>query len=451
MQNINYIKSQRGELLLVYENFIYNKCRLTKRGQGWRCVSRPCMGRVFMKDGVIMIGELHTHADDLDKIMLLKIKSLLYESAEKTDMSFENSLLDATQKYSIETIGSICNIYSLRDEFTKIRRRKDFPGTKNDDDILHIYKLTYENELFIQHDCRKNSDDRIIMFYTHYNVEVMRRSNVFLVDGTFKAATNNFTQLFVIHVMYFDKRLPMVYVLTKSKTIETYKKIFSHLKVKEKIEIPHLISDYEIAIINSFKSIYNFSKVSGCLFHFGQIMWRKIQKNGYTNDYKSNNDFRRFINYLLLLSYVPPEKVPYYFNIISTKFSNDIRNHELLDYFKNNFIENQKNQNNKNISFWSVYDRCLSRIPTTTCSLEAWHRFLNSKIGKGPSTLGKLVNILKNEERKTKITIESLKSGKISVKKNEKIELTRILTNFHHYEPFEYLDTLYKIINFYLN
>lgn len=278
----------------------------------------------------------------------------------------------------------------------------------------------------------------------------MKKSNFFLTDGTFKIAPMNFHQLFVIHVMYFDKRLPMVYALTKTKTLETYRQIFSILKEKEKINIPHLICDFEIGIVNAFMSIYPKSKVYGCIFHFGQIIWRQVQKFGQVIDYREDREYRNFIQKILLLSYVPTDFINHLFNIINGKYK-DEKYQKIKIFFYESFILNTKNNKNKELKFWNVYERIIYNIPTSTCSLEAWHRHLNAKIGKYKPNIAKVVDILKSEERKTKIIAENLKYGMIRSNKRENNHIITILKNFKHYQPEEYLNILSENIKFHLN
>ncbi|KAG0422687.1 hypothetical protein DMUE_6187, partial [Dictyocoela muelleri] len=59
--------------------------------------------------------------------------------------------------------------------------------------------------------------------------------------------------------------------------------------------------------------------------------------------------------------------------------------------FKNNYCNDLNNLGKKNIfsnSFWSVVNRILNEIPTTTNCLEGWHRSLNHNFLKShPSIL----------------------------------------------------------------
>ncbi len=45
--------------------------------------------------------------------------------------------------------------------------------------------------------------------------------------------------------------------------------------------------------------------ISGCLFHFGQCIWRHIQDCGLTKKYHDDNDFHLNVKKLIALAFVP--------------------------------------------------------------------------------------------------------------------------------------------------
>lgn len=44
--------------------------------------------------------------------------------------------------------------------------------------------------------------------------------------------------------------------------------------------------DFEIAVIEAVNYILPLTQVHGCLFHFTQSIWRKVQEFGLVNEYK---------------------------------------------------------------------------------------------------------------------------------------------------------------------
>jgi hypothetical protein len=111
--------------------------------------------------------------------------------------------------------------------------------------------------------------------------------------------------------MYFNKRIPNVYGFMKHKNEHSYNVIFGWLRENINCNPKILITDFEIAPVNVFLKCFVESDAAGCRFHFGQIMWRFVQKIGCVNLYKEGGDFYKFIRYLLLLAYCPEYKVSF--------------------------------------------------------------------------------------------------------------------------------------------
>ncbi|KAG0433138.1 hypothetical protein DMUE_5438 [Dictyocoela muelleri] len=134
-------------------------------------------------------------------------------------------------------------------------------------------------------------------------------SKIWLMDATFKSAPKNFSQLFVIHANQIKKRIPLVYCLCGSKSTETYSKIFQIFNRNRKIEQKYIIYDFEVGLSKAIHENYPSAKIQGCYFHFSQIIWRRVVKQGNSLIYKQDYEYRKIINYLLLLAYVPANMI----------------------------------------------------------------------------------------------------------------------------------------------
>lgn len=70
-----------------------------------------------------------------------------------------------------------------------------------------------------------------------------------------------------------------------SKTTQAYEEFFYEIckySVENKVNLnpQHILSDFENASINACKSYFPNAEFSGCYFHFGNIIWRRIQNQG---------------------------------------------------------------------------------------------------------------------------------------------------------------------------
>jgi hypothetical protein len=78
-----------------------------------------------------------------------------------------------------------------------------------------------------------------------------------------------------------------VYCLTTKKDEQVYAKIFRHVislarKLDLNLQLRRLTIDFEIVTVNSFCRLFHTAPVTGCLFHYAQSLWRKIQELGLT-------------------------------------------------------------------------------------------------------------------------------------------------------------------------
>ena len=121
--------------------------------------------------------------------------------------------------------------------------------------------------------------DRIIILGTQKNLEVLKNSQNWFSDGTFKSCPKLFSQLYTIHAQVETKVVPCIFALLPDKTEETYVKLLRVLQSMIQNGNPrNVTTDFELASIQAFLTVFPNSKNNGCLFHFGQCIFRHIQQ-----------------------------------------------------------------------------------------------------------------------------------------------------------------------------
>ena len=86
---------------------------------------------------------------------------------------------------------------------------------------------TYTNdEHFLWDDSGREDPDRILIFATQRNIDILNEIHDWYCDGTFSISPSLFRQVFTIHVIRNGHNLPLVYCLLPDKKEETYKKAF---------------------------------------------------------------------------------------------------------------------------------------------------------------------------------------------------------------------------------
>jgi hypothetical protein len=106
------------------------------------------------------------------------------------------------------------------------------------------------------------------------------------MDGTFKAAPKLFTQLYTMHIRVHGNFIPALVAFLPSKDEATYLRLLrlirasaatANLVFAPAATVIHC--DYELAVIRAVERELNLQP-TGCLFHFGQCIYRRVQHVG---------------------------------------------------------------------------------------------------------------------------------------------------------------------------
>ncbi|KAF0759418.1 Uncharacterized protein FWK35_00014072, partial [Aphis craccivora] len=118
-------------------------------------------------------------------------------------------------------------------------------------------------------------------------------------DGTFKSVPSIFSQLYTIHCYTRSLVIPLVYILMTSRTKEVYAEVLRQLLVLKPDLNPKSIKiDFEQSFVSAFKQIFPNVHISGCFFHFGQCVWRKVQSTGLQKKYAEDSTFALHVKQL---------------------------------------------------------------------------------------------------------------------------------------------------------
>jgi len=68
--------------------------------------------------------------------------------------------------------------------------------------------------------------------------------------------------------------------------------------------------DFELAVMNILKEIFSNVSIKCCRFHLAQILWRKIQKVGLSQEYKSSeSEIGMWLKSIFVITFLGPEEV----------------------------------------------------------------------------------------------------------------------------------------------
>lgn len=194
-------------------------------------------------------------------------------------------------------------------------RRKNMP--KNPTSLQELaevpdkFKRTFLDEAFLLYDSRDDEDqdqddeprDRVLVFSTRRNIDLLCRSRTWFLDGTFKTSPSLFTQIFTILGLRRRRRnivhgygeglaVPLVYALLTRKTTEQYAAV---LRVVQRAldeynltqcDPKRFTCDFEKSILNACADVFPAVDMSCCFFHLSQSLYRRVQDSGLQVQYK---------------------------------------------------------------------------------------------------------------------------------------------------------------------
>lgn len=114
------------------------------------------------------------------------------------------------------------------------------------------------------------------------------------MDGAFKIVSEPFKQLYSIHAFVKQnnelKQIPLAFVLMSRRRCRDYKKVLKAIKnlLPEEIRLQCVVADFESALW-----------LHGCLFHWTQAVWRKVQEIGLGTAYKNDDAVHKYIKKIM--------------------------------------------------------------------------------------------------------------------------------------------------------
>ena len=189
------------------------------------------------------------------------------------------------------------------------------------------------------------------------------------------------------------------------------KSIFKRCKVKK------AIFDFEQAAFIAFKEVFPKVEIIGCLFHFGQTIYRNVQRLGYQKTDENNEEYSEFVKMLISLTFVPPNDVLYAFKKLKRdKYykTNHESLSELFTYFENNWMQD--------VLMWNHYESVIANDPRTNNVSEAWHSSFSRRLQATHLNIWKFINELKIEQALAKTKLSQREAGDAPPVKNENID-----------------------------
>jgi len=243
--------------------------------------------------------------------------------------------------------------YSQVDEIVQSWRKKN-SASKESYIFSHSRNragLTFLRTYFTLNYKRNNLNQslKIAIWASDFQINRLRLTNHWYIDGTFTITPCNFSQLvtFAIKDPNTGFIKPALWALLDSKSEECYYHLFKMVKdiadasgtINWKLSSATL--DFEQALINAFRRIFVDTRVIGCLFHLKQALYREAQSLGITRE-TLKEETKSVISSLGSLSWKEGNiEIDKEFQKIEQKY-NGKEQEGLITYYKNNWLPKLK-------------------------------------------------------------------------------------------------------------
>ena len=196
-----------------------------------------------------------------------------------------------------------------------------------------------------------------------------------------------------MHVLRSNRSFPCLYAIMTHKSQASYAGILRYMSQRAEAFFPNdarpikwetTLSDFESGLLPAIRD-HDFLAppqiaVRGCHFHHTECIWRQIQREGLSREYRVVEGVKNFVKGLFAIPFLPPHEVEQgYFEFIACDTSRRVieRHPQLLNICR--YYENTWLHGHYPIAMWNVYDAGEIR---TNNNIEGWHRDCKETFGK---------------------------------------------------------------------
>lgn len=271
-----YAVSEKGKQMLLVDGFVHYKNKVIQEKTYWKCKLQSCHARVqTVKDDIFKNIGCHNHSADA---ALTEARNILNDMKNRSKKSFDSPhqiLSSSACTIQAEVAPKLPSINSLKKTLRRSRNSESEvtitnPLTTNELELPLAYTTTSRNENFLLFDSGSDCKERMLVFGTKENLNLLQQAKHWYVDGTFKSVPSLFYQLYTLHGIIRDNIIvPFVYALLPNKKSSTYIKLLKELKILEpRLNPSTVMMDYEKAMVNAFETVFSNTYIRGINFNY---------------------------------------------------------------------------------------------------------------------------------------------------------------------------------------
>lgn len=438
---VQWLKSQRKSDILVVNGFKFRVKRKLPNGKAyWSCANKDCQSTAVTLGQDLLVRPVdHLHSSDAAKVLSMKLKTRCQEKILQNPFNSGMQVYAAARIELVDSSPEIQRVAGLIPSFDTMksvihREKRLYIPSRG-----FVEESTFDYEFFKFDNSNKNlllsiefGDNGSVILG---DWEFIRRFTVardfkVIMDGTFKASSTAFYQLYIIHGSFSGQSFPLIYCFLSSKTQMAYTNMFSAIRAKLSEHgvsfSPHEIQiDFEYAAYNAARLAFPEAVIKGCFFHFGQAIWRKVQSLNMTSEFNRNLLFEDFVKLMSALALVPCDRIDEaWTHILSLCPNGPDAISDLIAYFTSTWLVPVLPSLFARQT-WNHFNDLRGR---TNNSAEGFHSRINSELKKQQANFWEIGQILKQVH--VNMTLEMarlLAGGRTKKRKNIYIQQDQLI------------------------
>ena len=418
-----FVKSSKGKPMLLLNGYLFVKDKSVENKTYWKCkdFENKCKSRtITIENEVKKEPKQHNHAGDPESVEVFRFMEDVKDKAKNSREAPHVIISDVASQVSQAAAVALPTTSSIKRTVRRVRQKEDIglvmPLHRRDLVFTDDQTKTNNGDPFLMFDSGA-SDDRILIFSTARNLQVLSTCRHLYADGTFKTVPSIFEQLYTVHGVKNGLTIPLIYALLPNKREQTYIEVWKEIKVlAPNLAIDSILIDFEPGMINAIKKEFPQSANYGCFFHFCQCIYRKLCACGLKSLYDTDAEFALNIRMLSALAFLPPNRVVEGFNLLIDENIIPGEADSVLDYFEDNWIGRPDRRGRRrapkyNVDMWSCFERVEKDLPKTNNSVEGWHRGFLQQVSSYHPSIWKFLSALKREQSLNEVNLERINSG----------------------------------------
>ena len=298
------------------------------------------------------------------------------------------------------------------------------------------------SERFLLFDNGVGARQRILIFATDKNLELLSQSKRIFMDGNFLPPPNLFRDLFVLHGTIGDEVVPLVFILLES-TVGVFNEVFEAINSaceKRKLDFQPGTIHLELCEHSreAFYAVIGIKVTIKCCYsHLLKIFWQEVRDQKLVEMYRDDPAFRRFCGMVVSLSFLPPGEVTAGIGVLRRVAH--VAGFNLLQFFDEKFVNGRILDNGRVLPTfppkqWNFHQEVLHGFPDTRNFPSAWAMPSSRNDDMAASDDGSVYNIwstIDALQEQQVVTMAKLSTSSVCKKESERTDpMTSIVIDF---------------------